>query len=165
MFAARLIRKNFRRDLMSEKKTVYSRRAHSVCCLTYHAVFVVKYRRKVISPGIMDFFKVHTKYLIEERFRGNLTEFNGEADHVHILFELPPSAAPSMVICSLKTQLSKEARKRYPEQIRGKLWKDSFWSDSYLPAKTGGADIETLEKYIQTQGTKKPRSLKSDHRK
>ncbi|MFR2801537.1 IS200/IS605 family transposase [Anaerostipes caccae] len=111
------------------------------------------------------FFKVHAKYLIEERFRGNLTEFNGEADHVHILFELPPSAAPSMVICSLKTQLSKEARKRYPEQIRGKLWKDSFWSDSYFPATTGGADIETLEKYIQTQGTKKPRSLKSDHRK
>lgn len=109
---------------MSEKKTVYSRRAHSVCRLTYHAVFVVKYRRKVISPGIMDFFKVHTKYLIEERFRGNLIEFNGEADHVHILFELPPSAAPSMVICSLKTQLSKEARKRYPEQIRGKLWND-----------------------------------------
>ena len=150
---------------MSEKKTVYSRRAHSVCCLTYHAVFVVKYRRKVISPGNMDFFKVHTKYLIEERFRGNLIEFNGEADHVHILFELPPSAAPSMVICSLKTQLSKEARKRYPEQIRGKLWKDSFWSDSYFLATTGGADIETLEKYIQTQGTKKPRSLKSDHRK
>lgn len=77
---------------MSEKKTVYSRRAHSVCRLTYHAVFVVKYRRKVISPGIMDFFKVHAKYLIEKRFRGNLTEFNGEADHVHILFELPPSA-------------------------------------------------------------------------
>lgn len=81
--------------------------------------FVVKYRRKVISPGIMDFFKVHAKYLIEERFRGNLIEFNGEADHVHILFELPPSAAPSMVVCSLKTQLSREERKRYPEQIRG----------------------------------------------
>lgn len=42
---------------MSEKKTVYSRKAHSVCCLTYHAVFVVKYRRKVISPGIMDFLR------------------------------------------------------------------------------------------------------------
>lgn len=165
MFATRLIRKNFRRDLMSEKKTVYSRRTHSVCRLTYHAVFVVKYRRKVISPGIMDFFKVHTKYLIEERFRGNLIEFNGEADHVHILFELSPSAAPSMVICSLKAQLSKEARKRYPEQIRGKLWKDSFWSDSYFLTTTGGADIETLERYIQRQGTKKPRSLKSDHRK
>lgn len=148
---------------MSGKKTVYSRRAHSVCCLTYHAVFVVKYRRKVISPGIMDFFKVHMKYLTEERFRGNLIEFNGKASH--ILFELPPSAAPSMVICSLKTQLSKEARQRYPEQIRGKLWKDSFWSDSYFLATTGGADIETLERYIQKQGVEKPRSRKSDRRK
>ena len=150
---------------MPEKKTVYSRRAHSVCRFTCHVVFVVKYRRKVISPGIMDFFKVHTKYQIEERFRGNLIEFNGETDHVHILFELPPSAAPSMVICSLKTQLSREARKRYPEQIRGKLWKDSFWSDSYFLATTGGADIETLERYIQKQGVEKPRSLKSDRRK
>lgn len=70
-----------------------------------------------------------------------------------------------MVVYSLKTQLSREARKRYPEQIRGKLWKDSFWSDSYFLATTGGADIETLERYIQTQGSKKPRSLKSDHQK
>mgnify|MGYP007116439855 CR=1 FL=1 len=46
MFATRLIRKNFRRDLMSEKKTVYSRRAHSVCRLTYHAVFVVNIEGK-----------------------------------------------------------------------------------------------------------------------
>ena len=49
-----------------------------------------------------------TKYLIEECFGGILMEFNGEPDHIHILFELPPSAAPSMVICSLKTQLSRE---------------------------------------------------------
>ena len=27
----------------------YNRRAHSVCCLIYHAVFVIKYRRKVID--------------------------------------------------------------------------------------------------------------------
>lgn len=129
--------------------------------------FVVKYRRKVISPGIMDFFKVHAKYLIEERFRGNLIEFNGEADHVHILFELPPSAAPSMVVCSLKTEdTAFQGRKKTvsgadPREVMERL----FWSDSYFLATTGGADIETLERYIQTQGTKKPRSLKSDHRK
>lgn len=81
---------------MSEKKTVYSRRAHSVCRLTYHAVFVVKYRRKVISPGIMDFFKVHAKYLIEERFRGNLIEFNGGRRTMSIscLSCLPPQHPP-----------------------------------------------------------------------
>ena len=93
------------------------------------------------------------------------TAMNGEEDHIHILFELPPSAAPSVVICSLKTQLSKEVRKRFGEQIRGKLWKDSFWSDSYFLSTTGGADIETLEKYIQEQGVMKPKRKYVHHKK
>ena len=152
MFATSLISAEGRGDLMPERKEGYTRRAHSVCRLTYHAVFVVKYRRKVISSEIMAFMEQRTKYLIEECFGGILMEFNGEPDHIHILFELPPSAAPSMVICSLKTQLSKEDRKKYAGQIREKLWKNSFWSDSYFLATTGGADIETLERYIQKQG-------------
>lgn len=134
----------------------YNRRAHSVCCLTYHAVFVIKYRRKVIDSEIMEFMKNHTRYLIEDRFNGKMLEFNGEEDHIHILFELPPSAAPSVIVCSLKTQLSKEVRKRYMEQIQGKLWKDSFWSDSYFLSTTGGASLETLEEYIKQQGVEKP---------
>ena len=127
--------------------------------------FVVKYRRKVISPGIMDFFKVHAKYLIEERFRGNLIEFNGEADHVHILFELPPSAAPSMVVCSLKTQLSREERKRYPEQIRGKLWNDFSGVIVIFWQRLEGLILKPWKDISRHRGPKKPRSLKSDHRK
>ena len=130
--------------------------AHSVCCLIYHAVFVIKYRRKVIDAEIMEFMKNHTRYLIEDRFNGKMIEFNGDEDHIHILFELPPSAAPSVIVCSLKTQLSKEVRKRYMEQIQGKLWKDSFWSDSYFLSTTGGANIETLDEYIKQQGVEKP---------
>ena len=110
MFATSLISAEGRGDLKPERKEGYTRRAHSVCRLTYHAVFVVKYRRKVISSEIiaLTFMEQRTKYLIEECFGGILMEFNGEPDHIHILFELPPSAAPSMVICSLKTQLSRE---------------------------------------------------------
>ena len=35
----------------------YHSGAHSVYRLTYHAVFVIKYRRKVISPEIMEHMK------------------------------------------------------------------------------------------------------------
>ena len=165
---------------MGKKETdgKYNRRAHSVCCLTYHAVFVIKYRRKVIDDEIMEFMKNHTKYLIEDRFKGKMLEFNGEEDHIHILFELPPSAAPSVIlfelppaaapsviICSLKTQLSKEVRKRYIEQIQGKLWKDSFWSDSYFLSTTGGASLESLEEYIRQQGIEKPERPKRKYTK
>ena len=46
----------------------YTRNAHSVCCLTYHAVFVIKYRRKVITPEILAFMRSHTDYLISQRY-------------------------------------------------------------------------------------------------
>ena len=137
-------------------KDSYSKRAHSVGCLSYHAVFVIKYRRPVIDDEIMEFMKQHVKYLVEECYQGKLLEMNGEPDHVHILFELPPSAAPSVIVCSLKTQLSKEVRARFHDRIQDKLWKDTFWSRSYFLATTGGVNLETLEKYIEEQGIEKP---------
>ena len=146
-------------------ETGYTRNAHSVCCLTYHAVFVIKYRRRVLNDGIIRFLRQHAGYLMEERYHGRLIELNGEPDHIHILFELPPSAAPSVIICNLKTQLSKEVRKRYWDQIKDKLWKDSFWSDSYFLSTTGGANIEVLEKYIQEQGVIRKKRKYVHHKK
>ena len=124
----------------------YTRRAHSVCKLCYHAVFVIKYRRKVMDEEILAYMKDYTLYLIEECYGGKLVEMNGEPDHVHLLFELPPALSPSTVICNLKTQLSKGVRKRYWGKIQPLLWKDSFWSDSYFLTTTGGTNIETLER-------------------
>ena len=63
----------------------YTRNAHSVCCLTYYAVFVIKYRRKVITPEILAFMRSHTDYLISQRYHGKLLEFNGEEDHIHMI--------------------------------------------------------------------------------
>ena len=86
------------------------------------------------------------------QYRGSLLEMNGEADHIHILFELPPQAALSNIICNLKTQASKEVRRKFGEQLASQLWGGKFWSESYFVASTGGASIDTLEKYIQEQG-------------
>ena len=84
-----------------------------------------------------------------------MLELHGEPDHIHILFELPPQAAPSRIICSLKTQISKEVRQRYAESVVPYLWKGKFWSESYFITTTGGVDIETLERYIQEQGVER----------
>lgn len=142
----------------------YTKGAHSVYQLTYHAVFVIKYRRKVIDKDILAYMKDYTEYLVRERYHGKLVEFNGEADHIRILFELPPSAAPSVVVCNLKTQLSKAVRKEFYDRICSRLWKDSFWSDSYFLTTTGGANIEVLEAYIQQQGVCKPKRKYTRHK-
>lgn len=135
----------------------YTRRAHSVSRLSYHAVFVIKYRRKVMDREILDYIEVLVRHLVEEKYNGRLLEVNGEADHLHILFELPPTMAPATAVNSLKTQISKEVRARYMDRIRDRLWGDSFWSDSYFLSTTGGADIQTLENYIQQQGVERPK--------
>lgn len=132
----------------------YKTNRHSVYRLTYHAVFVVKYRRKVLDGDMIIYLRNLVAYLIE-RCGGNLIEFNGEPDHVHILFELPPNMAPSKVICSLKTQTSKGIRANFGDRLKNKLWKNAFWSSSYFLTTTGGASIEVLEQYIRSQNSPK----------
>lgn len=139
------------------KSTEYTLYAHSVCKITYHAVFVIKYRQKVIDTEIMQDMHSYVNHLIEDCYHGKLIEFNGEEDHIHILFEIPPTLAPSVVVCNMKTQIAKRTRKLYGNKIQNKLWKDSFWSDSYFLTTTGGASVEVLEKYIQEQGVKRPK--------
>ena len=126
----------------------FNRKRHAVYKLTYHAVFVIKYRRKVMSEPIIEHMRQYAAHLIGQCYQGRLIELNGEPDLIHILFELPATAAPSVVVCSLKTQLSKEIRANFWDEIKDKLWNNIFWSDSYF---------ETLEKYIQDQGIEKPK--------
>ena len=42
----------------------------------------------------------------------------------------------------------------HPE-IRKKLWKEAFWSQSYCLLTAGGAPIEVIRQYIETQGEKR----------
>lgn len=138
--------------LLREPAMEYSKNQHSVYNMTYHAVFVTKYRRPVMTEEMREAAKERAAYLLK-LYKGGLVEMNGEPDHLHILFSVPPSKAPSMVVCSLKTQLSKLFKAEYPEQVKRYLWKDAFWSASYFISTTGGASIETLEAYIRDQGT------------
>ena len=45
-------------------------------------------------------------------------------------------------------------KKEYPE-IREKLWKEAFWSQSFCLLTAGGAPVEVIRQYIETQGEKK----------
>ena len=128
------------------------KKKHSVYSMTYHAVFVVKYRRKVITPEMNEFMKSKAAELMEG-YGGTLIEMESDLDHVHLLFELPPSQAPSVIVCSLKTQLSKEVRKRFANEISGRLYGDAFWSASYFICTTGGVTIDILRQYVQSQPT------------
>lgn len=124
--------------------------AHSVFLLNYHLILVVKYRRKVFDDTISErakeiFSRIAPNYNI------SLQEWGHDEDHVHILFRAHPKTAISKFINAYKSASSRLLKKEYPS-IREKLWKEQFWSQSFCLLTTGGAPLEIVKEYIQTQG-------------
>ena len=123
---------------------------HSVFSMYYHLILVVKYRRKVFDDSISNYAKgVFEK--IAPSYNISLLEWNHDVDHVHIMFKTQPNSELSKFINAYKSASSRLIKKDYPE-IREKLWKEYFWSQSFCLLTTGGAPIEVIRKYIETQG-------------
>ena len=123
---------------------------HSVFSLNYHLVLVIKYRKKVFNDEKSNYAKD-----IFERIGSNynisLLEWHHDKDHVHILFKAHPNTELSKFINAYKSASSRLIKRDFPE-IKQQLWKEMFWSKSYCLITTGGVSIETIKKYIQSQG-------------
>ena len=126
--------------------------AHSVFLLYYHLIMVTKYRRKVINDDISARGKEIFEY-IAPNYGITLEEWNHDNDHVHVMFRAQPKSAISKFINAYKSASSRLLKKEYPE-IREKLWKGAFWSQSFCLLTAGGAPVEVIRKYIESQGEK-----------
>ena len=125
---------------------------HSVYLLYYHLIMVVKYRRKVIDDDISTRAKEIFSY-ISGNYGIELEEWNHDCDHVHVMFRAQPRTEISKFINAYKSASSRLLKKEYPE-IREKLRKGAFWSQSFCLLTAGGAPIETIRAYIESQGEK-----------
>lgn len=125
---------------------------HLVFLLNYHLVLVIKYRRKVINDEISNRLKEIFEYICT-KYNITLGEWNHDKDHVHLLFRGSPNTDISKFLNAYKSASSRLIKKEFPS-IRNQLWKEHFWSRSYCLITTGGAPIDIVRKYIETQGMK-----------
>ena len=126
--------------------------AHSVFLLHYHLILVIKYRRKVIDEVISDKAKEIFEY-IAPTYKITVQEWNYTSDHVHVLFKAHPKSEISKFINAYKSASSRLIKKEFPE-ITKKLWREYFWSQSFCLLTAGGAPLEILKSYIESQGGK-----------
>ena len=76
-------------------------------------------------------------------------EFNGEADHVHLLLALTPKVLPSAFVNNLKTVTSRLLRKEFADHLKRYYGsKPVFWSRSYCILTVGGAPLSVLKQYM-----------------
>lgn len=123
---------------------------HSVFLLHYHLVLVVKYRRRVFDDTMSDRAKEIFEY-IAPNYGITLEDWNHDIDHVHALFRAQPKSELSKFINAYKSASSRLLKQEFP-QIRGKLWKEYFWSRSFCLLTTGGAPLDVIRRYIESQG-------------
>jgi putative transposase len=123
---------------------------HCVYDLNYHLVLVTKHRRRVLTAAMLERFGC----LAAERcaaWGGTMVECNGEPDHVHLLFTLPPTKALSEFVNALKTGTSRRLRSEFSDEVNRWYKKPVLWSRSYCVISAGGAPLEILKRYIDNQ--------------
>jgi len=135
---------------------MYRRERHSVTDIKIHLICVTKYRQPVFNDDGLK--------LIEQSFRDvaakmdfEVLEFNGEANHVHVLLEYPPKLSISQIANVLKGVSSR----RYGQAGYKKPHKEALWSPSYFAVSVGGAPIEVLKQYIKDQSRPRTAGLVS----
>ena len=128
------------------------RNQRSVYLLNYHLVMVVKYRRRVINDEISEYLK-HRFVIVGQSYGINLQEWNHDQDHVHVLFRATPHTEMAKFLNAYKSSSSRIVKKQFPE-IKQYLWKSAFWTQSYCLFSTGGALLEVVQRYIESQGRK-----------
>ena len=128
------------------------RNSHSVHLMFYHFVLVVKYRRKVIDDDISSRLREIFEYICPN-YGIELEEWNHDIDHVHVMFKAQPTTELSKFINAYKSASSRLIKTEFPF-IKSQLWKEYFWSRSFCLLTSGGAPIEVLRQYIESQGSK-----------
>lgn len=124
--------------------------SHAAYRLYYHLVLVTKYRRKCLNAAIISDLDGIVRTLCES-WGCELKELNGEADHLHVLFEGKPSMELSKFVNNLKTVSSRLIRRDHGEHLAKWYWKPVLWSASYAIVTAGGAPLEVIKTYIINQ--------------
>lgn len=135
---------------MSETTEIRSGR-HCTFLMHVHLVFIVKYRRTVFTQAHFATMREVFNKICDD-FESELVEFDGEADHVHILVNYPPKVAVSKLVNSLKGVSSRRLR-QYHQDIHKYYWKGVLWSPSYFAGSCGGAPISVIKQYIEQQNS------------
>lgn len=131
--------------------TKYTKAYRAVYNLTAHVVFVTKYRKPILTDELLTELEAIFSSILKTR-EGELLEFNGEKDHVHLLVSYKPSISVSTLIANLKATSSKTMWRNHSEYLKTQYWgKRVLWSGSYFIASCGGLTIEQLRKYVEQQ--------------
>jgi putative transposase len=94
-----------------------------------------------------------------QKWDGKLIEFNGELDHIHLLFQYYPQMDLSKFVNNIKSVSSRRIRSEFADHVNQIYWKDVLWNESYFIASCGGVSVCVLRQDIENQNAPDSRHL------
>ena len=124
---------------------------HSAYRTEYHIVWIPKYRRRILNPGVTGYLRKILPKILEELPGCEILEQNIQADHIHTVMIIPPRYAVSDVIGKIKQRSASLLRKKLPFLNKIYRGEPMLWSPGYF-VSTVGVDEAKIIKYVQWQG-------------
>jgi len=97
--------------------------SHSIYRLQYHVVWVCKYRRRVLNPGVCAYFKKILVKLLKSMPGVTVETIGFDQDHLHMVMVIPPKYSISSVMGRLKSQSASELRLKF-DWLGKVYWKE-----------------------------------------
>ena len=125
---------------------------YSAYCTEYHIVWIPKYRRRILNPGIQGYLRKLFPRVLRSLPGCEIIEYNIQVDHIHMVMIIPPSYKVSEVIGKIKCQTASRLRKKVP-WLSQAYWKENIvWSPGYF-VSTIGLDEKSILEYVTHQET------------
>jgi putative transposase len=121
-----------------------------VYSIQYHVVWCVKYRRKILIGDVEKSFKsILFKIASDNGFE--ITEYNSDIDHVHLLLNCAPQHYIPDMMKALKGASGRLLMKEHGDVLRSKLFGKHVWSPSYFVATVSENTEDQVRNYIRNQ--------------
>lgn len=130
-------------------KQIYHSNHNIVYSCKYHVVFCPKYRRKVLVNGVDTRLKELVEQIAKE-YQFEVIEMEIMPDHVHLLLEVDPQFGIHKAVKTIKGKTSRILRQEF-RFLTTKL--PTLWTNSYFVSTVGGAPLEIVKQYIESQKT------------
>ncbi|WP_084721685.1 transposase [Rhodococcus marinonascens] len=110
-------------------------------------ISVTKNRRQVVAGEHLTATGTDHVRDVRADFDADLTEFNGEDDHLQVLVEYPPTVQFSRLVNSLEGGVPGKLRRQY----RARPHRNALLSPSHVAAACGGAPLSIILQYLEQQ--------------
>ncbi len=129
----------------------YKVSGHGVYKLQYHIVWVCKYRRRILKPGVTTYTERTLRGLLRSMPGVSIETIGFDEDHLHLVMEIPPKYSVASIVAQLKSQSASRLRKKF-DWLAKVYWKENVvWSPGYF-ASSIGLDEATVKRYVEYQG-------------